>query len=108
MEGDGGLLLQAVTLPKMKDGTDYVEDAVTHEILGRLSLIKKSTPHESLTVYCRQHGCKPPPLRVVKSTLRQPDILRWFHAGQRDCANGPAGREQHMRMWKTLCSECAV
>ena len=102
------MLLQAVTLPKMKDGTDYVEDAVTHEILGRLSLIKKSTPHESLTVHCRQHGCKPPPLRVVKSTVRQPDILRWFHAGQRDCAKGAAGREQHMRMWKTLCSECAA
>ena len=100
--------MQAVMLPKMKDGTDYVEDAITHEILGRLSLIKKSTPYESLTVHCRLHGCKPPPLRVAKAGVRQPDILRWFYAGQRDCAKGAAGREQHLRMWKTLCSECAA
>ena len=57
------------------------------EILGRVSIVKEGTPSESVSLYCRRHGCA-----VMKRIADAPDtitILRWFKFG----LNMPQGRD---------------
>lgn len=74
------------TMPYM-DLQGQVHSHLDGTILGRVSIVNEGQPNESLSLYCRRHGCK-----IMKRTRDAPDnarLLRWFKAGM--CI--PVGRD---------------
>ena len=55
------------------------------------------------TVYCRLHGCQPPPQRV-RTALSQGKQLDWFAAGL-DLGWGKEHKQVHMAMYKDSLKE---
>lgn len=69
------------------DFAGQVHSHLDGAILGRVSIVKEGQPAESVSLYCRRHGCS-----IMKRARDAPDnarLLRWFKAGM--CI--PAGRD---------------
>ena len=66
-------------LPVMDDATGRVYTHDGSECIGRITVIKESTPQEAVSVYCRRHQCK-----IMKRSMVAPSreqIIRWLACG---------------------------
>lgn len=79
-----------------------VTDSETGNTIGSIKGVHVGTKKECVAVYCRLHQCNPPMRRIAAAPTNEA-ILAWFRAGLQDCPAGKAGRNEHLRLFKTMC-----
>jgi len=94
---------EMMELPTWMPESFQVVDRHSSQVLGRIKPIHPSTSKEAISIYCRLHQCQPP-LRRLATAPTNRQILRWFHAGQRDCPAGRSGQVEHLRLFKSMCA----
>ena len=89
-------------LPVWDPASMSVKDQDTGTVVGSIKGLHSGTPKECVSIYCRLHACSPP-LRRIATAPSNHDILSWFRAGQQECPPGKAGREAHLKLFRTMC-----
>ena len=87
-------------LPRFVFDTGYVEDRATGQIIGSIRTYHQGEARERISLYCRLHGCQPPPQPFLSAPPHH-KMLEWFKGGL-DMPRGKEHRAAHLAKWREI------